>query len=422
MNPKIIVAVDFGTSKIAVMAGEKNADGTLKILGMESAPTPADSIHSGLIIKPADVSGKLNMLLKLLENRIQKQISKFYISLNARSLRTCKASITNAINPANEIDQTILDKMQENVSQTEISNRHILNVYPQEYQLDMEPIKDPINSIGSQLIGNYVITIGKTEVLDNITKCVERSGYVAEEKIITPVASSLGLLSETEKELGCILLDFGAGTTSLSIFKDGYLRDFAVIPFGGKHITNDLKSLKIRECDAEKLKVLKGNAKESEIKKNIKIQVPSNIEGIDPQIVSSKEMATIIEARLREILNLIREQIKKSGYDADQLGAGIVITGGTSQLSGLDTLTTEVLGMNVRQGAYTNILEKESEKYDIPEHASLIGLLLYGTSDCTSSKENRSQKPKLPRKSIFKRFGEEMVNMFGDESRIEETK
>lgn len=422
MNSEIIVAADFGSSKIAVMAGQKNADGKIKVLGVEQDQTPVDSIRSGLIIKPSDVSYKINTLMKLLENRIQKPISKFYINLNAHSMRTCKASTTQTIESGKEIDQAILDKMLMSVKQTEISNRHILHVTPQEYQLDTEPIKDPLNSIGSQLIGNYVITIGKTEILDNIQKSVDRSGYTSEECIISPLATSMALLSDTEKELGCLLLDFGAGTTSLSIFKDGYLRHFAIIPFGGKHITSDLKDLNIREQDAEKLKVLKGAARTIDIKKSLKIQVPSNIEGIEPQVVSNKDIAIIIEARLREILNFVKEQIKKSGY-ADKLGAGIVITGGASQLEGLDTLSSEILEYNVRKGSCENILDKELAEYNLPEYTSLIGLMLYGKANCISSAKNeQGKKPKLPRKNIFGRVSDKMVSLFDDELPINDKK
>lgn len=416
MDSKIIAVADFGTSKITIVAGQKDSKGKITILGSESNATEEGSIRSGMIIRPASVSYTVSQLIKLVENRIGKTIGNLYIGLNAYSMRTCIASLKEKTDPKQSIEQDLLDKMTNKIAKYEFENRSIYNIVPQEYQLDTDPIDNPLKKKGSLLIGNYVVFTGKKEIADNIDKCINRSNCTIAEMVASPLSTSLAVLSDKDKDDGCILIDFGAGTTTVSIFKDGYLRHSTIIPFGGKHITKDLESLNISADDAESLKIHKGSAQISDITKNLKIQVPSTRKDVATEIITETEMVKIIEARLHEILNFAKEKITKSEL-ADTLTAGVIITGGGSKLNGIEKLTSEILEMKVRKGSCEHILNKQSQDWNQPENAAALGLLLYGNAECITTKA-QSRFPQ--NRSKWKTFGDGMINFFSDESRIEE--
>lgn len=409
MSQEIIVAVDFGSTELTAMAGTKDRNGKIHILGVEKIET-APFMQSGAIIRHSDMAGKLNNTLTLLGNRIEKSICKFYMALNARSLRTTPTAFSAKFSAKTTIEQEVLDSMQKEVLNTEVANRCVLHAYAKDFQIEGKIVQNPLSSVADQLIGNYLITTGNPEVGENIKKCTERTGFEIQEKVLPPLAESLALLTCEEQKQGCVLIDFGGGTTSVSIFKDGVLQHFAVVPFGGQQITNDICSQQIKIADAERLKIQKGVAKESpNANKNLTYELPASAANEEKQSIKSTVLSTIIESRLREILEFVKAEIEKSGLK-NALLAGVVITGGTSRLAEIGTLTSEILNMNVRHGSCEHVLDKESQKYDVQEYALAIGLLLYGTVNCIENDET----PKNPKKkgNFFKRVTTEIGNMF----------
>ncbi|HPW89822.1 MAG TPA: cell division protein FtsA, partial [Paludibacteraceae bacterium] len=352
MDFEIIVAADLGNAKLAMMAAKKFADGKLEILALESEPTPLDSIRNGIITKPSEVAARLSMMLKLLGNRIKSPICRFYVGINGRSLRTVRVNIPRIFGHDEEITEEILSDMETEAKNTTISEREILRVLTDTFMLDNEPIQNPIGVIGGNLTASYVLAVGKPEVSLNIDKCADRIlGTEIAQKFLAPMATATALLSEAEKELGSAVIDFGAGCTSVAVYKDGLMKHLAVIPIGGKHITNDLKSLKLLDQEAEKLKLMCGDKFSIRDKKILKIELPATAEGLEQRSVSTKDVEHIITARLHEIIDLVMAQIQKSGY-TNVLNAGLVITGGVTNMKYVDDIVREKTGMDVRIGSY----------------------------------------------------------------------
>lgn len=425
MDSNIIIAADFGNSKIALVAAEHTDSGQLQIIGVETTPTPPDSIRNGLIINASDVSFKLSELIKKLENRIKHTIKSFYVGINAHSLRTAPMAIGRNLNHA-EVTQEILDLMRQEIEDNSTNERTILEIIPLEFLLDNERISTPIGAIGTQIIGNYLVASSKASVKDNLIKCMQRNIYDAIPRM-APMMVADAVMAESEKQLGCAVIDLGAGCTSVAVYKDSYLRHFAVIPLGGRHITQDIMHLNILEPLAEKLKKEKGCTLPSHIEQKLKITLPAPGIGL-PQIeITNIQLAEIIEARQREIILFALNQIQKSGY-ADQLGAGILLTGGASQMLYLDLLTEELSGMMVRRASHTHLLKEDDDFCSRPEFSQIVGLLLNGTKNCcqplqpivTPEEPVQPVTPEKPVKKngnkLFNKIGNGLVDLFSNES------
>ena len=424
MDSEIIVAADLGNSKIAVMAAKKFADGKLELLALESEPTPLDTIRNGILTKPSEVAARLSTMLKLLSNRIKLPIYSFYVGINGRSLRTVRVSVPRIFGRDEEITEEILAEMMSAAGNTEIPERDILRVLTDVYTLDNEQIQNPLGALGGNLAATYILTVAKPQLNLNLDKCAERTiGFTINERLLAPMATATALLSESEKMLGTALIHFGAGCTSVVVYKDGLMKHLAIIPLGGKHITNDLKSLKLLEQEAEKLKLMCGEKFSMRDKKVLKIELPATAEGLEQRSVSTKDVEIIITARLNEILDLVLAQIQKSGC-ADDLGAGLVITGGVTNMKYTDTIVKEKMDMEVRVGSYiAHLKENTNPDFVKCEYSQLIGLLLCGTQNCclplanATSKQNKKQSKKESNKGGVKTF---LSNLFSDDAQMKE--
>jgi cell division protein FtsA len=256
----------------------------------------------------------------------------------------------------------------------------IITVLPQEYIVDNEQgIKDPIGMAGRRLEANFHIITGHVGAVLNINKCVKRSGLEVKEIILEPIASADAVLSEEEKEAGVVLVDIGGGTTDVAIFHEGIIRHTAVIPFGGNVITDDIKEgCTIMRRHAESLKVKFGSALASQSQENEVVCIPG-LKGRDPKEITVKNLASIIQARMEEIIEMVQIEIVNSGY-SKRLIAGIVVTGGGSQLKHITQLFEYMSGMDTRIGYPTEHLANTNhiENLTSPMFATGIGLVLKG--------------------------------------------
>ena len=252
----------------------------------------------------------------------------------------------------------------------------IIHVLPQEFFVDSLPAKsDPIGMCGSRLEANFHIITGRVAAAQNIERCIEKSGLHLSGLILEPLASAASVLDEDEKEAGVALVDIGGGTTYLAIFQDGIILHTCVIPFGGNIITEDIKDgCKIMKNQAEQLKVRFGSALAVEAKENQIISIPG-LKGRPPKEISLRNLANIIQARMEEIFEQVYFEIKASGY-AKKLNAGIVITGGGSQLKSIKQLVEYVTGLDARIGyPIEHLAPGYSEQLKHPMFATGIGLV-----------------------------------------------
>ena len=378
----VVVGLDIGTTKIACFVGRKNEHDKIEIIAMGKSESlgvmrgvvsnierTVQSINTAVAATQEAVDG--NLKIKNVHVGIAGQHIK---SLQHRGIYTRRTA-------TGEISQVDIDAFVDDMYKLVMKpGEEIITVIPQEYIVDGEPeIKDPIGMAGVRLEANFHIITGQVTNVQNITRCVDRSGLSVKDIILEPIASAEAVLSEEEKEAGVVLVDIGGGTTDVAIFHDGLIRHTAVIPFGGNVITQDIKEgCRIMQRQAEMLKVKFGSALASESKENEVVCIPG-LRGRDPKEITLRNLASIIQARMEEIIELVNFEIKDSGYEKKLIG-GIVVTGGGSQLKHLTQLIEYLTGMDARIGYPTEHLANTNdiESLASPMYATGIGLVLKG--------------------------------------------
>jgi cell division protein FtsA len=272
-----------------------------------------------------------------------------------------------------------------------LPGEEIVHVIPQEYIVDNEQgIKNPIGMSGVRLEANFHIITGQIAAAKNIKRCIDKADLDVQGIILEPLASSEAVLTEEEKEAGVVLVDIGGGTSDVAIFQDGIIRHTSVIPFGGNVITEDIKTgCTIMKKQAEQLKMKFGSALSSESQENEIVCIPG-LRGREPKEISVKNLASIIQARMEEIVEHIYYEIKNSGYEK-KLIAGIVVTGGGAQLSHIAQLFEYITGMDVRVG-YPNehLATQLADNMASPMYATGVGLVLQGFKDIEKNQKHNS--------------------------------
>jgi cell division protein FtsA len=266
-----------------------------------------------------------------------------------------------------------------------LPGEEIIHVLPQEYKVDgQSEIKEPIGMYGARLEANFHVVVGQVASIRNIGRCVVSSDLSLQKITLEPLASADAVLSTDEKDAGVVLIDIGGGTTDIAIFKDGIIRHTAVIPLGGNIITHDIKEgCSIIEKQAELLKVKFGSAWPGENRDNEIVSIPG-LRGRDPKEISLKNLSKIIHARVIEILEIAFVEIKNYGYDESkkQLIAGVVLTGGGSQLKHIKQLAEYVTGMPSRIGYPNEHLAGDSDSETTnPIFATAVGLVMKGLEE-----------------------------------------
>ena len=270
----------------------------------------------------------------------------------------------------------------------------IIHVMPQDYIVDYEDgIKDPVGMSGVKLEADFHVITAQTNAIRNINKCIKRAGLEIDDLILEPLASSMSVLSDEEKEAGVCLVDIGGGTTDVAIFHDSIIRHTAVIPFGGNIVTTDIKEgLKVMQNQAELLKTKFGKAIAEEANPNEIVSIPG-LRNRPPKEISIRNLAHIVEARMEEIIELVHAEIITSGFGS-KLAGGIVITGGGSQLTYIKQLFEYMTGMDARIGYPNEHLGKSKvEAIKSPMYATTVGLVLSGFR-AIDERENRYMENK----------------------------
>ncbi|MBP6609562.1 MAG: cell division protein FtsA [Paludibacter sp.] len=418
------VAIDLGSTHISVMAGEVLENGFLRILGLESKP--ADDIKYGIVEQSSGAAFKLNELIRMLENSARlKDIDYISVSVGAKSMKNIQVSVSHFIGASKIVSEKLINDMNEEAeNKIKGENVAIYDVFPLWYDIDGQKFDDPVGKQGTQIIGKYNIVYGNKLIAEKLEGCLERTGKIIEHRCLAVEALATAVLDNHEKEEGCILINLGGLTSTLSIFEQGTLQQMVVIPLGSQTITKDIQEFGISEKNAERLKCAVGKALETQITDEIMIAVPS-IDPDEPQIkVSSKILAMAIEARLDEILNPIFDAIE--AYTGN-LSHGIVLTGGGSQLNGINEYITERTGFKVRYGTYTDWLaEKTDPKYDQPIFAQLVGTILLNQEYRqhhplidTEKIKQKKKSVKLPGSGLKTKTTELFKNFFEDDNKLQ---
>lgn len=376
---KIIVGLDIGTTKICAIVGRKNEYGKLEVLGMGKAVS--DGVIRGIVTNIDKTINAIEKAVTEAENQAGINIKVVNVGIAGQHIKSAihHGSITRA-STDEEITVEDVNRLTNDMYRIVIPpGSEIIHVMPQSYTIDYEEgIKDPVGMSGIKMEADFHIITAQTNAINNIYKCVKRANLEIENLILEPLASSLSVLSDEEKEAGICLVDIGGGTTDLAIFHENIIRHTEVIPFGGNIITNDIKQgCGVLEPQAELLKTRFGKAISEEASPNEIVSIPG-LKGRPPKEIAVKNLAHVIEARMEEIVEMVHSQIILSGYE-NKLAGGIVVTGGGAQLQSLQQLIEYMTGMDVRVGYPNEHLGKAKvEEVKSPMYATTVGLVLSG--------------------------------------------
>lgn len=391
---EIVVGLDIGTTKIACIVGRKTEHEKMEILSMGKCESVG--VTRGVVSNIEKTVQSIKTAVAEAESRVEGELHVRVVNVGIAGQHISSLQHRGML-MRNDLDQEIaqedIDALIEDMYKLVMQpGEEIIHVLPQEYIVDSEQgIKDPIGMAGVRLEANFHIITGQIAAAKNIKKCVDKGGLEVDEMILEPLASSEAVLSEEEKEAGVVLVDIGGGTTDIAIFQDGIIRHTAVIPFGGNIISEDIKEgCTIMKRQAELLKVKFGSALASECQENEIVCIPG-LRGREPKEISVRNLASIIQARMEEIIEHVYYEIKNSGYEKKLIG-GIVVTGGGAQLKHITQLFEYITGMDTRIGYPNEHLAPTTMVDNItsPMYATGIGLVIKGFQDSYRNIESAS--------------------------------
>lgn len=376
----IAVGLDIGTTKIVAMIGKKNEYGKLEILGLGKAKSLG--VKRGVVNNITQTIQSIQNAVAEAETSSGYKIQNVVVGIAGQHIRSIQHSdYISRDNPDEVIGEKDIEQLINQVQKLSmLPGEEIIHVLPQEFKIDGEPgIQEPIGMHGARLEATFHVVVGQAALIKNAGRCIKDAGLELSGITLEPLASAEAVLSFEEKEAGVALIDIGGGTTDLAIFKDGIIRHTAVVPFGGNVITDDIKEgCSIIGKQAELLKVKFGSAWPGENKDNEIVSIPG-LRGKEPKEISLKNLSKIIHARVEEIIELVFAEIKTYGYENPQkkLIAGIVLTGGGSELKHIKQLVEYKTGIDTRIGYPNEHLAGDSEKeISSPLFATAVGLVM----------------------------------------------
>jgi cell division protein FtsA len=376
---RTIVGIDVGTTKVCTVVAEVDDEERLHIVGV--GVVPARGLRKGVIVNINEATACVAESIDIAERVSGYQVERAFVGASGGHMASVNSRGVVAIGRGSHgVSFDDIDRALDAAGAIPIPhNRQVIHVIPRGYVVDgQEGVRDPVGMHGFRLEVEAHIITGSATALQNLIKCVESLGVTVDELALDPLASGYAVLSETEQEMGVALADIGGGTTDIAIFIDGTVWHTVVLEVGGNHLTNDLAiGLRLPFEAAEDIKLKHGHALPANVRAEESFVVRS-FDGQGTQQVFRREVAHILEARTEEIFNLILREIKRSGYDG-LLPAGVVLCGGSSQLTGLDELGKKALGMPLRIGKPRNLLGLV-DQLTSPAFATSVGLLQWGLS------------------------------------------
>lgn len=374
---QVIAAIDVGTTKICTLVGDFGKEGDPQIIGVGIAPSKG--LRKGVVVNIDEAVESIRESVERAERSSGFKIVSAHVGIAGSHISSLNNRGVIAIGHTDRIisDEDVSRAIESAKTINIPSNREIIHVIPRSYIVDgQEGVKNPIGMHGFRLDVETHIVTGAVTSIQNLTKCVQRVGVEVDDLVLEPIASSEGVLTEEEKEMGIIIADIGGGTTDIAIFIDGSIWHTSVIPVGGYHLTNDIAiGLRTPFATAEEIKSKYGHAIASSIGPDDKIEIPS-FGSQSSRTVYRRQLAEIIEGRVEELLEIILTEVKRSGYDG-LLPAGLVLTGGSANLRGIDTLAANVLQLPVRVGVPKGV-DGLAEAVANPAYATSVGLLVWG--------------------------------------------
>ena len=372
---KIISAIDVGTTKICTITGTLDSGGNIQVLGV--GLVPSHGMHKGMVVNVEEARESVAESIRRAEQASGLKIESAYIGVTGRHISSHNSHGVVAI-PRNDrlVRPDDLKRVLSSAQQVNIpDDRRIIHAIPRSYALDnQERIKNPVGMHGFRLdVETHIITAAVSSV-QNLVKCIRSVGVEIQDLVLEPLASGEAVLTPEEREVGVILADIGGGTTDIAVFRDGSIYHTSIIPVAGYQVTSDLSiGLGLPFEIAEAMKKKYGNVYPEVLSKNQE----STLTVEDGHSVSYRDLCNIIKVRMEELLRLILLEMPDSNY-ASIAPAGLVLTGGCSNLAGLESLAKQTIRIQARIGEPMGVYGITDILHD-PAHSTGVGLLLWGT-------------------------------------------
>jgi len=383
----LIVGLDIGTSKVVALVGEVGLDGSIELLGLGSQPSRG--LKKGVVVNIESTVQSIQRAVEEAELMAGCEIHSVFAGIAGSHVRSLNSHGVVGVRDK-EVSHGDVDHVIDAAKAVAIpADQKILHVLPQEFIVDgQEGIRDPIGMSGVRLEAKVHIVTGADSAAQNIEKCIQRCGLAVDDVVLEQLASSFAVLTEDEKELGVCLVDIGGGTTDLAVFANGAIRHTAVIPIAGDQVTNDIAvSMRTPTQYAEDIKIRYACALSQLANPDESIEVPSVGERLSRE-APCRALAEIVEPRYEELFGLVREELRRSGFE-EVIAAGIVLTGGSAKMEGAIELAEEVFHVPVRLGIPQSV-QGLSDVVRNPIFSTGVGLLLYARDNALPARRGGS--------------------------------
>lgn len=393
-NKKVLVGLDIGTTKICVVAAEVNDDGAFRIIGV--GETKSEGLNRGVVTNIRSAVKSIRKAIEECELKSGIEIENVYAGIAGHHIVGLNKEGVVAVT-GDTITESDIQRVVEAARATNTPDKEIIHTLTQEYIVDgQDGVIDPIGMAGKRLEARVHLILGSISSAANIVQCCNDANLNVINIVLEPYASSLAVLDEQEKELGVVLLDIGGGTSDMVIYKNGSIVHTSVLPLGGNQVTNDIAiGLRTTKLEALRIKHDHGVALINKVQGGETVLL-KGIAGREERVIDKRLLAEVIEARFREIFELILKEIRNSGFGPG-CAAGVVLTGGSANMKHIINLAEDVLKMPVRIGSPTNV-EGLYDLVDAPEYSTVVGLIQYGAKaglDETAILKNTSHEKVL---------------------------
>ena len=374
-DKNLIVGLDIGTSKIVAIVAELLPEGTLKVIGL--GQHISRGLKKGVVVNIDSTMQAIQRAIEEAELMADCKINTVYTGIAGNHVKSLNSHGMVKIKDG-EVTQMDVDRVVETARAIALpADQQILHILTQEFIIDgQEDVREPLGMSGMKLEVKVHIVTGAVAAAQNIVKCIKRCGLEVSDLILQPLASSVAVLTEDEKELGVCLVDIGGGTTDIAVFKNGAIRHTAVIPIAGDQMTNDIAvAFRTPTQSAEEIKVKHGCALRQLADAREVVEVPG-VDGREPRQLSVQTLAEVIEPRVVELYEFVQKELRRSGME-EMIASGIVITGGSAAMRGMMELGEEIFHTPVRLGM-PRYVSGLSEVISSPRYATGVGLVLMG--------------------------------------------
>ncbi len=385
----VLVGLDLGTTKVCAIVGEVKDGGQVDVIGI--GISTSHGLKKGVVVNIDSTVESIKKAVQEAELMSGVEINSAFVGISGGHIKGINSRGVAAIKNREVVPADVARAIDGARAVNFPADQQILHVLPQEFIIDdQDGIKEPLGMSGTRLDVKVHIITGAVTAIQNIVKSCSRAGLHVNDLVLQPLASSRAVLTAEEQELGVVVADIGGGTTDLAFFLEGSLWHTEVLPIGGNHLTNDIAiGLRTPASEAEKIKIKYGCALSSLVKHEETLDVPS-VGGRPPRLLSRQILCEIIEPRVEELFGMVQQRLKKTGFE-DMFASGVVLTGGTALMEGVQDAAERYLGLPIRKGVPRNI-GGLMDVVNSPIYATGVGLVIYGA-------ENQQESPRKFRSS-----------------------